>query len=195
MRNKHTISIYPNFYIEIALAIFLLPLPLVLGWIAAVALHELCHVLMMKLLRINILSVHIGARGTVIKTESMTPIQELLCSLAGPIGGLLPIVILRWVPLMALCTAIHSAYNLLPVYPLDGGRALRCVLNCIVGANTANLISQTVSYCVIAVVLFTGVALLIHFRLGLLPLVFLVLSLISNALKNSLQSRRKNSTI
>ena len=59
----------------------------------------------------------------------MTAGGELLCALAGPFGSLLLALLLRHVPELAICGLIQGVYNLLPLYPLDGGRALRCLFS------------------------------------------------------------------
>lgn len=50
----------------------------------------------------------------------------------GPIFGLLPVLLWEKCPRLAFCATLLSAWNMLPIYPLDGGRALRLLLreNC-----------------------------------------------------------------
>ena len=58
--------------------------------------------------------------------------QELLCAMAGPVGGMFLLFLGKWYPELALCALAQSCYNLIPVYPLDGGRILKCFVNIVV---------------------------------------------------------------
>lgn len=118
----------PVLWIIFALMVLILPLRWIFAVFFAAAFHELCHGIMIYLCGSRILSAEVGDSGIILETEPMRPAAELLCALAGPVGGLLLLPLVRWFPRIAICAAIQSLYNLLPVYPLDGGRALRCVL-------------------------------------------------------------------
>ena len=112
------------------LALLLLALPL--RWVAAAGFaavfHEFCHMLAIRICGGTIQSLEVGNSGALMEAADLTARQELLCAMAGPLGGLLLLLFLRWVPEVAVCAAFQSAYNLQPVYPLDGGRCLRCVV-------------------------------------------------------------------
>lgn len=114
------------------LALALLLMAAELRWVAAflisAAFHEMSHILVLRFLRCNIRHITIGVTGAKIHTEPLSTSQELAASLAGPMGGALLILTARWFPRLAVCAFFHSTVNLLPLYPLDGGRALRCVL-------------------------------------------------------------------
>lgn len=113
------------------LALLLLVLPL--QWVAAAGLaalfHELCHMIAVRVCGGRVNAVDVGNSGAVMETADLTNWQELLCAMAGPLGGLLLLFFLRWYPEVAVCAAFQSAFNLLPIYPLDGGRCLRCVVS------------------------------------------------------------------
>lgn len=109
-------------------ALLLLTLPL--NWLMAAAVaaagHELCHILAVRLSGSRVLRLRIGAGGAVIETEPMTRGRELACTLAGPAGSLLLVLLFRVFPRLAICALVQGVFNLLPLFPLDGGRALRC---------------------------------------------------------------------
>lgn len=113
--------------IGLAALILILPLKWVAAAIAAAGFHECCHLIASRLVGCKIRSVDIHMGGAVIGTDAMLPWQELVCVLAGPVGGLMLLLLVRWFPRLAICAGIHSLYNLLPLYPLDGGRAVRCL--------------------------------------------------------------------
>ena len=90
-------------------------------------------------------------------------------ALAGPAGGLLLMLLLRVAPRVALCSLLQSAYNLLPVGALDGGRALSSVLRAIMPEQRATAVLRTVETVILSIVLIAGVYGTIILRLGILP--------------------------
>lgn len=105
----------------------LLPLRWILCAAIAAAFHEACHILAVSLCGGKVQKLDVGDRGAVILADGMSAGKTLICVLAGPIGSLLLMLFVRWIPRIALCALAQGIYNLLPIYPLDGGRAIRCV--------------------------------------------------------------------
>lgn len=115
----------------ILLAAFLLLLPL--NWLGAAILaslvHELYHILLVYLLGGCVREIQIGSRGVVMITEPLPTFRQLLSTLAGPVGSLSLLLVVRWLPRTAICGLIQGLFNLLPLLPLDGGRILEGVLS------------------------------------------------------------------
>lgn len=109
-----------------AFSLLILPLRWILAAFTAAIAHEAFHALAVLLCGGRLKSLIVGKEGAVMTASPMTPGRELICTLAGPLGSGLMILLLPWLPRVAFCSGIHFAYNLLPIYPLDGGRALRC---------------------------------------------------------------------
>lgn len=108
------------------LLLILLPIELVTAIFAAAAIHEICHILALCLFRVPLLGISLCIGGTQIHTPPLQPVPELLCTAAGPLGSLMCLLLIRRFPLLAVCALIQGLFNLLPVYPLDGGRILHC---------------------------------------------------------------------
>lgn len=120
--------IEPAVYLLCALWLLVLPLRWGIGAALAVFVHELCHIVMMKLLGVRIHAICIGSRGVRIESEPMSAKKEMLCALAGPLGSFSLLLLSPHFPEAALWALAQGLYNLLPFYPLDGGRALRTML-------------------------------------------------------------------
>ncbi|MBE0431601.1 MAG: site-2 protease family protein [Dehalococcoidia bacterium] len=111
----------------------------------SVLLHELAHSLVAKARGMKVHSITLFLFGGVsnLEEEPERPIIEFAVSIVGPLTslavagicwGLLQLVENRQTPLagiltyLALVNTILAAFNLLPGYPLDGGRVLRSIL-------------------------------------------------------------------
>ena len=120
--------IRPGAVILLALLCYLAPLRAAGAFFLAMTVHELGHLGAIALCGGRLRGLCLGTRGAVIQVEGLRPGQELFCALAGPGAGLVLLAFGRILPVTALMALCHSLYNLLPIYPLDGGRALRCAL-------------------------------------------------------------------
>ncbi len=112
-----------------ALVLLLVPLPWAAAWAAAALLHELSHAAAVALCGKRIVSVSVGPGGAVLETDPLSGPETLFCALAGPAGNLLTLLLAHRMPRLAVCALGQALWNLLPLYPLDGGRALRAVLS------------------------------------------------------------------
>ena len=115
-------------FLAVAVGVLILPLWFFLSFILAASFHEICHYLALKIAGVRVYRIEVGPFGASMETEGMCPGWELICVLAGPVGSLMLVPFIRWVPGIALCGLIQGIFNLLPIYPMDGGRILRCFL-------------------------------------------------------------------
>lgn len=139
-------------------------------------LHELGHIFMMTVFRIPILHIRIGAFGTVIETPQMVWVQELLCAIAGPSVNLIVFFVLRSYCLYAAVISLMLClYNMLPIFPLDGGRALRALCAGLLPFQAAIWTEAIVSALTLGLIALLCVVL--RFELGFLPLCLFALLL------------------
>ena len=131
-RSPIDLNLSAGFCVYYALLILLLPLNLIFSILAAATVHEVFHLLVLHILHIPVLQIRLYASGAIIRTPPLSPVQELLCAAAGPAGSFSCLLLVHRFPLFALCGGVQGLFNLLPLYPLDGGRILRaaCLLCC-----------------------------------------------------------------
>ncbi len=158
----------------------LLILALPLAWLFAAAIsiviHELCHYAALRLCGAQVYRLRVCATGLEMETSPISPGQEAVCALAGPLGGLLLLLACRHFPRIALCALFHSCCNLLPVYPLDGGRALRTVLN-LAFPKTGEKVFAYIQKGIVALLLITCLWASFVKGLGLIPVLMMTIML------------------
>lgn len=156
------VSLDPWAYWFGALLILLLPLNWLLAAATAAVFHELCHAGAIYALGGRVYSLRIGITGAVMETELDGRGREALAALAGPGGSFLLVLLGRWIPRVAVCAAIQGLFNLLPLYPLDGGRALRRGLEGFLPEGKIRLVEGVLALLVILLTIrYTAVFLLI----------------------------------
>lgn len=105
----------------------------------SVVLHELGHAIVARRYGVSTAHITLFPFGGLAAMDRVPaePIQELLVALAGPAVNYAvaaPLLALAWVfqsePLAALCALnlVMGTFNLIPAYPMDGGRILRATL-------------------------------------------------------------------
>ena len=114
-----------GFFLVLALMLLLFPLGLVAGIALAALIPEGGHLLGLRLAGGRVLAIKLHIGGARIETAPMPPGRAALCALAGPGAGALTIFVWRFFPELALAGLVQTVFNLLPVYPLDGGQVVR----------------------------------------------------------------------
>lgn len=167
--NDVSVTVSAPACILLALMLLLLPIKWVFAALLAGLIHEFAHAFTIVACGGRIESVNLGGAGAVISTGQLRWGRELICALAGPFAGLAMIFLAKWMPRVAVCAALQSLYNLLPVYPLDGGRALRCGAQ-IIFPKWADRICAIMESVTLAAVAGLSVYACFWLRLGIMPL-------------------------
>lgn len=167
----NSVSVQFGWYIIVSLMLLLLPVRFLICWVTAALIHELFHLAVIKMFGVSVRNISIGLGGTVIQTDAMDPPAEALSALAGPCGGLFILLLRKRWPMLALCAAVQTFFNLLPLYPFDGGRVLHCVTSGIKNENLRKSIVTGMQWITLTVMIVAGVA---AFSVGLGPVPIIV---------------------
>lgn len=130
-------------YIALGGYLLLMPIKWVLSAMLAAAVHELGHCAAIWAFGGRVYEIRIGAFGAKIETEPMAGREGAVCALAGPAAGALLCLFWRWLPAAAFCAFVQTVFNLIPVYPFDGGRALRCIRHKAVAKSTDSVYNNS----------------------------------------------------
>lgn len=121
------------------------------AFLAAAAAHEAGHVMAIYLVGGRVTGIRLGMCDAKIETRGLGYRQEIFCALAGP--GMSVLVCLALRKAYATCAAISlllGLFNAMPVYPLDGGRALRAGLCLVLPLGRAEAVSNIAGLAVCA---------------------------------------------
>ena len=121
-------------YIFLAVLLLTVPLRWILAAFGAALFHELGHYLAVRLLGGRVLEAAVSFRGARMEALPMSAGRELIAVLAGPAASLLLLGLCRVFPRVAICGLIQGIYNLIPILPLDGGKAVRCIMALLEGS-------------------------------------------------------------
>ncbi len=163
-----SISVDPWGCIFGALLLLLVPLRWLFAAVLAALIHECFHILAICLYGNHVLGIQIGLGGTIIETDVSGGMQELLCAMAGPLGSLLLLTLCHHFPELALCAGVQGTFNLIPIYPLDGGRALQCLLTMLF-PREADRIGKRVTWSVFLLLFIICFYAAVRLSLGLFP--------------------------
>ncbi len=159
------LSVAPGFWVLLCL-VWIADEDILLPAALAAALHELGHLLALRALGARPAGLRLTALGAELRLErELAYAPELLAALAGPVMSLLA----AWgaarlgAYLFAGLSLALGLFNLLPIAPLDGGRALACLLALLLPPESARRAAQSVS--IAAAGLLLGVSWAIVWRL------------------------------
>lgn len=122
---------------------------LAVGIFGSVALHELGHSLVARAKGSYIHEIVLYPFGGAAKIANIPkrPVDEILVALAGPAVSLVLAILcyqVKWLEFVGYLNGMLFFFNILPVFPMDGGRVLRAALSIKKGRVEATRIAATV---------------------------------------------------
>lgn len=169
-------TIDPWFCYFAAILFLTMPISWLLAAVVAALFHELCHLMVIILLNETVHHIHVSLSGIEISMSFSNVKKELLATLAGPLGSFALLSLCHVWPRLALCAFAQGIFNLLPLYPLDGGRILLCILRLCVPVAACKIFW----YCTVItmVMLFVlGIVGICYFNIPILIALILLLSI------------------
>lgn len=171
MERAFNIHVSPRFCVLTATMLFFAPLLWVIAWLAAVVIHEAFHCIALRLCGKKIYQIRVGIDGARIIAEDLNRGETIFCTLAGPFGGLMLLFAAEIFPHLAVCGLLQSVYNLLPIFPFDGGRAFLAAMQLLFREELAAKLCAGAEILTCFFLLVTGAFCIWIWDLGLIPFI------------------------
>lgn len=138
-------------------------------------IHELGHLITGIILGLKVKSVTIMPFGVSIHFEDYSGkyiIKKLIIALAGPLVNLI-IVLLglynNWDEDIIYANMLIGMFNLIPLYPLDGGRILKCIVHIVSNYKEADIFTYKLSNILIVILtLISSIGILLIQNIGII---------------------------
>ena len=146
------------------------------AWLMLFALiHEIAHMCAGIILKLKPQTLEIQPFGIGVVFESFenTNIKKIIIALAGPIINIILAIIFNYLSfgnrdLIVSANIILAIFNLMPIYPLDGGRILKAIINMRKKSIEADKIINKISNILIIIItMVASILILIYRNIGL----------------------------
>lgn len=188
---KDVFEISAGFYLGLSLVILIFPLKWVLAWMLSALVHELSHYFALKCLHVEVYRIKLGLNGAIMDTGPMCKKATLIATTAGPLGGILLLLLYPVSREIFYCALIQSIYNLLPIYPLDGGRILNILFSCFFSESKTVLAMKIIGLVNTVALCAGGLYLGLRSGCGFLPVLLVIALSIKMAGKITCKERKQ----
>ena len=138
------VRVNASFWLLVLLAAIVSPLTVVAAILTAAALHELGHLAAMRYYGVSVKRFRLTALGAELDAPALARLTvNLFCAILLALLGLR--TWREWCFVFAGAHLVLAAFNLLPVVPLDGARALCLALSFFLGPTAGERVTAAVS--------------------------------------------------
>ena len=129
-----------------------------------ILMHELSHAIVAILLKVDVKELEFTPFGICAKYENnISDLKELIISASGPLFSIF-LAYSYGNKIYFIINVLITIFNLLPVYPLDGGRILRIIFKFILGQKKGKSISTYFTNLILILFLFISIFIAAYYK-------------------------------